>query len=103
MHGPGGDEPIVWHQCANPPGTCTSDRRWLVTDHQGSVIAETNGTTSSRYSYGPYGEPDSWAGARFRYTGQAMLNDDPGVHLYHYKARVYDPVLGRFLQTDPVV
>jgi uncharacterized protein RhaS with RHS repeats len=22
--------------------------------------------------------------------------------LYHYKARVYDPVLGRFLQTDPV-
>jgi hypothetical protein len=26
----------------------------------------------------------------------------PEVQLYHYKARVYDPVLGRFLQTDPI-
>lgn len=26
----------------------------------------------------------------------------PEARLYHYKARVYDPVLGRFLQTDPV-
>lgn len=24
------------------------------------------------------------------------------VALYHYKARVYDPIAGRFLQTDPV-
>lgn len=26
----------------------------------------------------------------------------PELQLYHYKARVYDPALGRFLQTDPV-
>jgi len=26
----------------------------------------------------------------------------PDARLYHYKARVYDPVLGRFLQTDPI-
>lgn len=37
--------------------------------------------------------------SRFRYTGQAAL---PELQLYHYKARVYDPRLGRFLQTDPV-
>ena len=50
--------------------------------------------------YGPYGEPlPSWSGSRFRYTGQIAL---PDVQLYHYKARVYDPVLGRFLQTDPI-
>lgn len=31
--------------------------------------------------------------------GRVML---PELQLYHYKARVYDPILGRFLQTDPV-
>ena len=40
-----------------------------------------------------------WVGSRFRYTGQIML---PEVELYHYKARVYDPKHGRFLQTDPI-
>jgi RHS repeat-associated protein len=45
------------------------------------------------------GEPTSWGGARFRYTGQATL---PEVSLYYYKARMYGPHLGRFLQTDPV-
>jgi len=98
VHGPGIDEPIVWYE-----GAGTSDRRYLVTDHQGSVIAE-NGAATVRYSYGPYGEPNSWSGSRFRYTGQAALSMDASnkPQLYHYKARVYDPILGRFLQTDPV-
>ena len=50
------------------------------------------------YTYGPYGEPQSWAGSRFRYTGQMAI---PEAQLYHYRARVYDPMMGRFLQTDP--
>lgn len=91
--GPGVDEPLVWYE-----GSGLSDRRYLIADHQGSVIAE-NGASAVRYTYGPYGEPDTWSGARFRYTGQAAL---PEAQLYHYKARVYEPVLGRFLQTDPV-
>jgi RHS repeat-associated protein len=37
--------------------------------------------------------------SRFRYTGQAAL---PELALYHYKARAYDPRLGRFLQNDPI-
>jgi len=97
VHGPGVDEPLVWYQCATP-STCANDRRYLITNHQGSVIAE-NGATTSLYRYGPYGEPDTWTGSRFRYTGQIAL---PEAQLYHYKARVYDPALGRFLQTDPV-
>jgi RHS repeat-associated protein len=36
---------------------------------------------------------------RFQYTAQAYL---PELGLYYYKARIYSPVLGRFLQTDPV-
>ena len=38
-------------------------------------------------------------GARFGYTGQAWL---PDVGMYYYKARIYSPTLGRFLQTDPI-
>lgn len=36
---------------------------------------------------------------RFQYTGQAWL---PDLGMYYYKARVYSPTLGRFLQTDPI-
>ncbi|MEP5724849.1 MAG: RHS repeat-associated core domain-containing protein [Erythrobacter sp.] len=36
---------------------------------------------------------------RFRYTGQAWL---PELEMYYYKARIYSPKLGRFLQTDPI-
>jgi RHS repeat-associated protein len=36
---------------------------------------------------------------RFGYTGQAWL---PELGMYYYKARIYSPTLGRFLQTDPI-
>jgi RHS repeat-associated protein len=93
VHGPGIDEPLVWYE-----GSGLSDRRYLIADRPGSIVAS-NGTGTTRHTYGPYGEPNTWAGSRFRYTGQIAL---PEVSLYHYKARAYDPVLGRFLQTDPV-
>ncbi len=100
VHGPGVDEPIVRYE-----GTGTSDRRYEIADHQGSIIAE-NGSSTTRFTYGPYGEPGNWNGARFRYTGQTTLDANlsalTSAQLYHYKARVYDPVLGRFMQTDSV-
>lgn len=100
VHGPGVDEPVVQYD-----GSDLNTRIHLFADRQGSIIA-TNGATTSTYRYGPYGETDVWAGSRFRYTGQAVLDPNLGtstpVALYHYKARVYDPVLGRFLQTDPI-
>lgn len=37
--------------------------------------------------------------ASLQYTGQIWLSE---LGLYHYKARLYSPYLGRFLQTDPV-
>lgn len=97
VHGAGVDEPLVWYE-----GAGLTDRRWLHGDHQGSVIASSDGTgVGTVYAYGAYGEPayGNWSGSRFRYTGQIAL---PEAKLYHYKARVYDPHLGRFLQTDPV-
>jgi len=51
------------------------------------------------YTYGPYGEPDTLTGGIFRYTGQIL---DAETGLYYYKARMYAPALGRFLQTDPI-
>jgi RHS repeat-associated protein len=71
-------------------------------DHQGSIIGWTNASGllgEAPYTYGPYGEPQSWQGSRFRYTGQISL---PEAQVYHYKARAYDPAMGHFLQTDPI-
>ncbi|MFZ5610102.1 MAG: RHS repeat-associated core domain-containing protein [Pseudomonadota bacterium] len=50
-------------------------------------------------SYDSYGVPSPANLGRFAYTGQIQL---PGLTLYHYKARIYSPALGRFLQTDPI-
>jgi RHS repeat-associated protein len=36
---------------------------------------------------------------RFQYTGQIWLDE---IGMYYYKARVYSPTLGRFLQIDPI-
>lgn len=95
VHGTGVDEPIVWYE-----GPDLSDKRWLHDDERGSIIAHSAASGAAvTYAYSSYGEPSAWSGSRFRYTGQIML---PEVHLYHYKARVYDPVIGRFLQTDPI-
>ncbi|WP_337880950.1 RHS repeat-associated core domain-containing protein [Rheinheimera sp.] len=96
VHGAGSDDPLVWFE-----GSGTGSPSYLLTDERGSVIAETNasGTVTTPHQYGPYGEPINSSASRFRYTGQILL---PGTELYHYKARVYHPKLGRFLQTDPL-
>ena len=76
----------------------------------GSIVAlsDAAGNGSWIYAYDEYGTPQvtgttgtltAASGARFFYTGQMWL---PEAGLYHYKARVYSPVLGRFLQTDPI-
>jgi RHS repeat-associated protein len=94
--GPGVDEVLVWYE-----GAGTNDRRWLVADERGSVVAETDsaGTTIHINRYDVYGVPAASNRGRFQYTGQIVI---PEVDLYHYKARVYSPTLGRFLQTDPI-
>ena len=96
VSGPNVDEPLVWYE---GPGTTT--RRWLHADNVGSIIAwsDLTGTAGATYAYDPYGNPPSWSGSRYSYTGQIMI---PEAQLYHYKARAYDPGIGRFLQTDPI-
>lgn len=98
LHGsePGADDPLIWW--AN---SVSGWRRGLVTDHQGSVIAVTDmhGNPIATNSYDEYGTPGPSNQGRFQYTGQVWI---PELGMYHYKARVFSPTLGRFLQTDPI-
>lgn len=96
VHGPGIDEPLVWYE-----GSGTTDRRWLIADERGSVIAVTNqsGNPITINQYDEFGVPSLTNLGRFQYTGQTWL---AGHGFYHYKARVYSPTLGRFLQADPI-
>lgn len=99
VHSDGEDDPLVWYE-----GSGVSSPRYLYADHQGSVIAITDniGNVTQINAYDEYGIPnpgnDVTTAGRFQYTGQAWI---PELGMYHYKARVYSPTLGRFLQTDP--
>jgi RHS repeat-associated protein len=107
-HGPavGVDDPVMSFEGAT---MAASARRFLLPDQQGSILAATgNGGVALRlFRYDEYGIPQASDGAaltpanaaRFLYTGQAFL---PEVGLYYYKARLYSPTLGRFMQTDPI-
>ncbi|MEY2759346.1 MAG: hypothetical protein RIR33_3124 [Pseudomonadota bacterium] len=93
VHGPGVDEPLVWYE-----GSSTTDRRHLYADERGSIIT-VEGATTTKNTYDEYGIPGSSNTGRFQYTGQIWLSD---AGLYHYKARAYNPELGRLMQTDPI-
>ena len=70
-------------------------------DARGSIVAlaDCGGARQAVNSYDEYGIPGSANQGRFQYTGQAWL---PELGMYHYKARLYSPTLGRFLQVDPI-
>ena len=72
-----------------------------VPDLIGSVIGALNSGTGAitKTGYQPYGESPSTAGT-FRYTGARIDAESNG--LYDFRARMYSPVLGRFLQADPI-
>jgi RHS repeat-associated protein len=96
-HGAGADEPLVWYE-ELPGGT---SRRFLHADHQGSIVAvaDQDGNSLAVNAYDPWGVPNTTNLGRFGYTGQAWI---PELGMWYYKARIYSPTLGRFLQTDPI-
>jgi RHS repeat-associated protein len=68
-------------------------------DERGSIIAVSNstGTSIATNKYDEYGIPASTNLGRFGYTGQTWIAE---LGMNYYKARMYSPTLGRFLQTD---
>ncbi len=96
VYAPGSDIPIARFSGSNG----LNDVVYLRADERGSIVLETDGTlVLESHQYDVYGVPSEASDSLFRYTGQIQLK---GTGLYHYKARVYHPGLGRFLQTDPV-
>ncbi len=65
------------------------------------VASASAGAVTDQYVYTPFGveSPINTTGNPFRYTGRRL---DPESELYYYRARYYDPGVGRFLQTDPI-
>jgi len=98
VHGSGIDDPMVLFEGA---GVGDAAAKLIKSNHQGSVVALTdwNGNLSNINSYDEYGIPGAGNTGRFQYTGQAWI---PELGMYYYKARIYSPTLGRFMQTDPI-
>ena len=81
-------------------------------DHIGNVTAITDGSGNvvERVSYDLYGKPTFTDGSGSALTQSSIGNTllfqsreyDGETSLYHFRARAYDPFMGRFLQTDPM-
>jgi RHS repeat-associated protein len=74
-------------------------------DHLGSSTVMTNnsGTVVEASGYMPFGEFRSHSGtftSSYKFTDQE-LDSESG--FYNYDARLYDPVIGRFISADPLV
>jgi len=89
-----------------------SGTRYYHRNGQYSITALTNvgGSIVERYAYTAYGQVTfasasgtvqtaSASNNRYTYTGREW---DEGLSLYHFRARMYDPVSGRFVSRDPI-
>jgi RHS repeat-associated protein len=73
-------------------------------DDLGSVTSLSNGTGSlaQTYTFDSFGKQTASSGSTtnpFRYTGREF---DSETGLYYYRARYYDPTMGRFFSEDPI-
>jgi RHS repeat-associated protein len=96
IHWTGADVPMVTFE-----GAGLSQPRYQHADHQGSIVAlsDASGNPVAINRYDEYGIPAATNSGRFQYTGQVWLSE---LGMYYYKARIYSPYLGRFMQTDPI-
>ncbi|MCU0485605.1 MAG: RHS repeat-associated core domain-containing protein, partial [Anaerolineales bacterium] len=80
---------------------------WLTGDHLGSatVTADANGGNVQRQLYKGWGETRSTTSVatEYAYTGQYAYDSANELGLLFYRARWYDPLLGRFISADSIV
>jgi RHS repeat-associated protein len=77
-----------------------STRATTIPDIQGSIVASLDASsgTLTKAGYQTWGESSVTSGT-FRYTGARIDAETNG--LYDFRARIYSPTLGRFMQADP--
>jgi RHS repeat-associated protein len=78
--------------------------RWMLADHQGTIkdVVDRNGAVLNHISYDSFGQVVSQTSSielRFGYTGREW---DTETGLDYYRARYYDPSVGRFISEDPL-
>ncbi|WP_372726253.1 RHS repeat-associated core domain-containing protein [Novipirellula sp.] len=75
-----------------------------------TALTDSSGTIKERYAYDAYGNLSIFDGSgtartstaesnRYTYTGREY---DDVLDLYHYRARMYDSIAGRFCSRDPI-
>ncbi len=73
------------------------------TDHLGSVVRVTDGANvKASYVYDSFGRTVSQTGTKqapFQFQGR---ESDQESGLYYYRSRYYDPIVGRFINEDPI-
>jgi len=78
---------------------------WHLTDNLGTVrdLVDEAGDLLNHIDYDSFGQiiaqSNAAAGDRFTYTGREW---DAEIGLYYYRARYFDPQLGRFISPDPL-
>jgi RHS repeat-associated protein len=95
LNGPGVDNKI------RQQGSSRSNTYYFSQDRLGSTTALTgpNGRLIERSSYDAYGNSSGSTRTRYGFTGRER---DPDTSLIYYRARWYDPQLGRFISEDPI-
>jgi RHS repeat-associated protein len=100
VHGAGVDEPVCMIDTAD-----NNEVYYYHFDGLGSVVvlSDSEGDAVQSYEYSIYGQvaafDPNFTSNPYMFTGRRF---DIETGLYYYRARYYNPHIGRFMQTDPV-
>ncbi len=95
-------------EALNRMNLAAASRQTLIPEIQGSILASLDsGGALAKTAYQPYGENPGLSAGSYQYTARRFDPETAGsAHepsgIYYYRARMYSPTLGRFLQADPV-
>ena len=102
IHGPAVDEPLAVLREVVSRGVRTNEgTRYYHADGLGSIVGATDasGAMVETRSYDVFGNLETGTHSGYAFTGREW---DAETGLYYYRARYYDPKIGRFISEDPI-